>query len=221
MKRWIAILVLIGAFLILSACSLLGLSGDGEETETGASSDAAALAAATQKAAYYQERVAALEAELLSLKATFREERTAYETRIAALEAALNPDTPTLSPTDFPFTYKEENGGITVTGFRGGVQDLTIPASIDGKPVLAIADRAFENAHELRSVTLPEGLTSIGWFSFGGCISLEKATIPATVTTIRYGAFQNCPAALTVITPLGSYADAWARSYGIGVENGG
>lgn len=221
MKRRIAIILLVASFLTLSACALWGMGEGSDETEKRPMSDAAALAAAEQKAAYYQERVTALEAEMLSLKATFREERTAYEARIAALEAALDPDTPTLSPSDFPFTYKEENGGITVTGFRGGVQDLTIPASIAGKPVLAIADRAFENAHELRSVTLPEGLITVGWFSFGGCISLEKAIIPATVTNIRYGAFQNCPASLVIVTPLGSYADAWARSYGIGVENGG
>ncbi len=218
MKRCIVALLCIVLLFGLLSCSP---EETGEETQSSTLNHAAALAAAEQKAAYYQERAAALEGEIISLKATLQEERTAYEARISALEAALkSEDAPTLSPTDFPFTYTLENGGITVTGFRGGVRDLTIPATLDGYPVVAIADRAFENAHELRTVTISSGVTSVGWFAFGGCTSLERVEIPASVTVIKYGAFQNCPAALTVYAPLGSYADAWARSYGIGVENG-
>ena len=44
----------------------------------------------------------------------------------------------------------------------------------------------------LASVTLPEGLTTIGDQAFQDCKSLTSITIPANVTEIGYGAFIDC-----------------------------
>ncbi|MCQ2324379.1 MAG: leucine-rich repeat protein [Paludibacteraceae bacterium] len=44
----------------------------------------------------------------------------------------------------------------------------------------------------LASVTLPEGLTTIGDQAFQNCKSLTSITIPANVTEIGYGAFIDC-----------------------------
>jgi len=49
----------------------------------------------------------------------------------------------------------------------------------------------FSNAR-LTSVTIAEGVTSIGYGAFYGCTGLTSVIIPSSVTSIGYGAFSNC-----------------------------
>ena len=72
------------------------------------------------------------------------------------------------------------------------------------------APYSFEN---ITSVTLPEGLLSIGIRSFQHCIGLSGIHIPDTVTSIGERAFRNCTslADLTIpegVTAIGAYAFA-------------
>ena len=46
----------------------------------------------------------------------------------------------------------------------------------------------------LTSVTIPEGVTSIGQYTFSGCSSLTSVTFPASVTSIGNNAFNDCTA---------------------------
>ena len=46
---------------------------------------------------------------------------------------------------------------------------------------------------EVASVTIPTSMISIGHNAFGGCISLRSVGIPASVTRIKTGAFNECP----------------------------
>lgn len=57
------------------------------------------------------------------------------------------------------------------------------------KRVKAIAANAFAGCNRLTSVTLPDGLISIGRDAFNGCDSLTSLTIPGSVTTIEPNAF--------------------------------
>ena len=43
----------------------------------------------------------------------------------------------------------------------------------------------------MTSVTLPEGLITIGYYTFYGCSSLNTITVPSTVTAIGQNAFAN------------------------------
>ena len=54
-----------------------------------------------------------------------------------------------------------------------------------------IADGALASCCELRSITLPEGLLTIGSKSFYCCESLRELTIPSTVTYIGENAFER------------------------------
>ena len=44
----------------------------------------------------------------------------------------------------------------------------------------------------IRSVVVEEGVTSICGWAFEGCSGLTRLTLPASLATIGYGAFQNC-----------------------------
>jgi hypothetical protein len=86
----------------------------------------------------------------------------------------------------------------------GGFQDcaalrsVTLPDS-----VTTIADRAFGNCTSLTSVTIPEGVTEIGVAMFHRCTSLASVTIPDSVTMIDNAAFKDCTSLATVtISPI-------------------
>jgi len=57
---------------------------------------------------------------------------------------------------------------------------------------------AFIGCTSLKSVTIPEGVTSIGGSAFSGCTSLKSVTIPSSVTSIYSTAFNSC-SSLTAI----------------------
>ena len=68
--------------------------------------------------------------------------------------------------------------GKTVTGVKDeGIKSVVIP---DG--VTSIGKIAFENCSDLTSVTIPDSVTSIGDGAFSGCDALTRVTIPAKFT---------------------------------------
>ena len=68
-----------------------------------------------------------------------------------------------------------------------GLISVTIP---DG--VISIGDNAFEGCSELTSVTIPNSVTSIGDWAFGACHALTSVTIPNSVILIGDNAFNDC-----------------------------
>ena len=51
---------------------------------------------------------------------------------------------------------------------------------------------AFYGCSGLTSLTLPSGVTEIGWYAFKGCSGLTSLTIPSSVTWIGLEAFSGC-----------------------------
>ena len=104
----------------------------------------------------------------------------------------------------------EENCAIIIG--RGICPDLhvIIPESIGGYPVTEIANNAFQN-DILKSIVIPDSVTSIGEMAFPGCYSLTSVTIGNSVTSIGSSAFYNCTSLASVtipdsVTSIGSYA---------------
>lgn len=86
--------------------------------------------------------------------------------------------------------YKADNdGNITITGFKSKAKSLTIPAEIDGKPVTAIGEAAFQENTTLEKIVIPEGVESIGDMAFYDCENLSDITIPSTVQDFGMMAF--------------------------------
>ena len=77
-----------------------------------------------------------------------------------------------------------------------------------------ISSSAFYGCSGLTSVTIPSRVTSIGDYAFSNCYNLSSITIPSNVTSISDTAFSNCYN-LTIYCTRGSYAERYARSYGI------
>jgi hypothetical protein len=74
---------------------------------------------------------------------------------------------------------------------------LTSVTILEG--VTSIGNSAFTSCNGLTSVTLPNSLTSIGNYAFGNCTNLTEITIPEGVTSIGNEAFYGCTG-LTEIT---------------------
>lgn len=168
---------------------------------------------------YYEELVKKLEGELLQTKTEQYMEKLQYESRLESLKDELaameelkeqTPPIPLL-----PFTYRIENGGVILTSYVGNAQRVEIPDTVEGLPVIALGDRLFENCVSVREIVIPSGVTAVGWFAFSGCVSLQTVEIPQSVNVMSYGVFENCPATLTVRCVKSSYAEAYAKSYGI------
>ena len=64
-----------------------------------------------------------------------------------------------------------------------------------------ISYEAFSGCNNLKGITIPYGITTIGGSAFSGCSSLTSITIPDSVTTIEYGAFNGCSSLTSVTIP--------------------
>ena len=141
---------------------------------------------------------------------------------------------------DYKYAYEVNGGNATITEFLGPVDptkaparyDITIPTTLGGCPVTGLGEYSFAAKSDdgstydplcsnIRSVTIPQKVTSIGKrafydcknlttlvlgediqtignYAFECCTSLTGVTIPQSVTSIGYSAFEGC----TALNPL-------------------
>ena len=80
----------------------------------------------------------------------------------------------------------------TVTGI-GSCKDtaIIIPMIYQGKPVTAIAEKAFKNCTSLISVEIPSNIQTIGVYCFQDCTKLKIVKLNEGLKTIYGGAFTN------------------------------
>ncbi len=97
-----------------------------------------------------------------------------------------------------PLDSASYGAGCVVTGLAdadGAPVSITVPSrSPDGRAVVAIADGAFEGCGFLRSVSLPDGVVSVGRRSFAFCSSLSELRIGKNSRLSHIGsrAFMGC-----------------------------
>ena len=109
------------------------------------------------------------------------------------------------------FVYEDLGGAIMIRGYNGTAAELTIPAEIDGTPVMGIGYEAFANNKSLTKVTLSEGITNIGDDAFKGCTALKTAVLPDGLQSVGMWAFMSCISLTEITLPdslwsLGRYA---------------
>ena len=99
--------------------------------------------------------------------------------------------------------YKVEYGGETyyLTGIGGyafdgsQIESVTIPEG-----VTTLGEACFEDQRELTKVVLPSSVTEIGTAAFEGCESLSKIDLGGTETIGDY-AFEGCMCLKELILP--------------------
>ena len=75
--------------------------------------------------------------------------------------------------------------------------------------VTSIGRCSFENCKNLTSVTIPNSVTSIGNSAFWGCTSLTDVTIPNSVTSIGEYAFLRCASLISITIPNSVTSIGW------------
>lgn len=91
------------------------------------------------------------------------------------------------------------DGYYNITSYSGNSENVIIPQKYNGKPIKGIERSVFDNHTELKSVVIPDTVTSLGYRAFGGCTSLVSVTIPGTMASIYTTAFENCTGLKSVV----------------------
>ena len=88
------------------------------------------------------------------------------------------------------FGYKtNRDGTITITDYFGHYENLVVPSKIDGKTVTAIGEFAMVSSLEMKTVKIPSCVKRIKSSAFAECKNLKIITIPKTVESIGKYAF--------------------------------
>ncbi len=97
----------------------------------------------------------------------------------------------------------------------GAIHEHGITTVTIGDGITSIGVDAFQMCYELVSVTTTDSITRIRGNSFYGCSSLESVYISENVTAITDNAFNNTPDTLVLSVGYDSYAKQFAEEHGL------
>lgn len=103
-----------------------------------------------------------------------------------------------ISQDGIDYNYDPVLEGYVVTSAYES-DEITIPADIQGIPVVAIGEKAFYEHGTLKKINLPNTIVEIRQEAFGWCKALETFTFPEQVTIVSKMLFWNCPSLTEVI----------------------
>ncbi len=101
--------------------------------------------------------------------------------------------------------------GVNVVKYMGDAEEVVVPETIAGLPVVSMCDYAFsplyrepyesdnrtyeyfnnEAAINIRKIVLPDTVGAIDWYAFAGCKNLEEVTMPSSLGMLAGYAFQD------------------------------
>ena len=99
------------------------------------------------------------------------------------------------------YSYTEYSDGIRIDKFEGAAETIIIPDKINNKPVTKIGYSAFYKNENVKNITVPGSVKSIGGYAFNSCNALENVIISEGVTRIGFSAFSFCSALTYVSIP--------------------
>ena len=120
-----------------------------------------------------------------------------YTQKILLLDADLNELNSALAvvgkSNEWEYIINDDNSA-TLTVYKKNISgNFDIPNIIDNHLVTALGDDLFNYATKMTSMTLPDGLITIGARTFQGCSNLEwNVKFPSTLTTVGDNAFSGC-----------------------------
>ena len=203
----IAISLLVILITVISSCNLSQQAPSGTDSTQSTADDS---------------KIKELEAQIILLMQNQQLSENKRKEEISKLEAAIeklkatDTEAPTESGTEAQKTlsYTVENGKAIITSIYINEETVTIPAVIDGFQVSSIGSDAIKS-QSLKKLIISPGIEKIDWFAFRNCVSLSSISIPDSVLSIGYGAFDNTSRSLTISCNRDSFAHKYAQSYGI------
>ena len=93
------------------------------------------------------------------------------------------------------------DGELILTDYYGLDANVVLPESVAGLPIKHIYKGAFANNANMRSITLPSGLKTLGNEVFYNCAALKSVTIPNGVSSLGNRVFQSCGELVYVTIP--------------------
>lgn len=133
---------------------------------------------------------------------------------VVLLALAFVPHAAAAIPIEDEFVYRElDDGTLEITKYNGKAQEVTVPATINGRTVTSIASSGSSEPvfawqdngiwQSPMTIHLPATLTNIGDYAFDHCRNLTSIEIPAGVTSIGSYAFRDCTSLASVTVPEG------------------
>ena len=100
------------------------------------------------------------------------------------------------------FKILENENTIEIQKYLGyDNSNVNIPYRINNKPVTRIGHDCFFNHPEIKTISFPDTLTSIGDNSFALCKGLRELVLPDSITDIGAYAFRDCTGLKRVVMP--------------------
>lgn len=128
-------------------------------------------------------------------------------------------------------TWELNNGVLTISGngtmWDYSCNDMLVSDAPWGvnvrtvkieKGVTNIGKFAFSGS-KLESISLPQGLITIGWGAFNDCTEMESITIPTSVKNIRGAAFAGCTRLKNLVIPNGVTSIDQVTFWGCGISS--
>ena len=124
---------------------------------------------------------------------------------------------------EFAYHYNSNPLSVAHHLFLNGeeIKELSIPSS-----VTSIGKYAFQGCSGITSVTIPNSVSSIGSYAFMGCSGLKSVTIPNSIKSIDYNTFEGCSSLTSITIPTSVTSIDYSAFSGckgltsIGVESG-
>ena len=101
---------------------------------------------------------------------------------------------------DFDYMTNSDNT-VTITGYYGTNQTITVPQTVYSLPVKTIASSAFQGLLAVTNAVIPNGVVTVGVSAFRDCSNLRSVSMGTNVTTIGAFSFSGCTALTTVTIP--------------------
>lgn len=111
-----------------------------------------------------------------------------------SVELSFTPDKPTPRATAAKlFSFVETATTAAIERFVGFSEtEVVIPSTYKGKPVVAIASKAFAKCNSIKKVVLGSNIRKIGDYAFAECDNLEIVEATSNLTDILTHAFYKC-----------------------------